>query len=291
MRFLSATLIILFLTGSLFAQQADGEKVAKGTIKVSVADADTKAPLIGVTMLLFNTTMGAVSDLDGSITLGGVPVGSYVVKFSLLGYESATVTDVIVHSKRITPLTVELRPSVLQSDDVNVKAGFFTPVQETPVSMINFSAEEIRRAPGAGGDVSRIISGLPSVAKANDERNSLIVRGGSPSENSFYIDNIEIPNINHYPNQGTSAGSLSLFNVDLIRDVNFHTGGFSPIYGDRLSSVMDISFRDGNRDELDGQLDLNFSGIGLIVEGPAGRGSWLLNARRSYLDFIIVDLM
>ena len=108
-------------------------------------------------------------------------------------------------------------------------------------------------------------------------------------ENSFFIDNIEIPNINHFPSWGSTGGPIGLLNVDFIQDVNFYSGGFSSVYGDRLSSVMDIQFRDGNRDEHDIQFDLNMGGVGMISEGPLlnGKGSWMFSARKSYLDLLV----
>jgi hypothetical protein len=104
--------------------------------------------------------------------------------------------------------------------------------------------------------------GLPSVTNLNQQFNGLIVRGGSPSENGFFVDGIEIPNINHFPIQGTSAGLLSIMNIDLINNVDFYAGGFSAKYGNKLSSVTDLSLREGNRDELDFQLDLSLAGLG-----------------------------
>ncbi|MFQ5864933.1 MAG: TonB-dependent receptor plug domain-containing protein, partial [bacterium] len=136
--------------------------------------------------------------------------------------------------------------------------------------------------------VSRAMFGLPGIAKVNDSFNSLIVRGGSPSENTFFIDNIEMPNISHFGIQGTSGGFLSLFNGDLVRDVNFYSGGFSASYGDKLSSIMDIGFREGNRDDFDMQLDMNLAGVGGIAEGPlpGRKGSWLFAVRKSFLELL-----
>ncbi len=285
MRKLFAILALMFT--SALAQ----ENISTGTIKGTVLDRDIKTPLAGANVLIMSTQLGAGADVDGNFTLANVPVGSYTLRFSYIGYETQSKTDVIVKSQRITSIDVEMMPSPVESEGVTVNAGYFTALEELPLSAVNFSAEEIRRAPGAAGDISRIISGLPSLAKTNDERNSLIVRGGSPSENSFYVDNIEIPNINHFPDQGSSGGPIGLLNVDFIRDVNFYTGGFSAQYGDRLSSVMDISLREGNRDEVDAQLDFNFSGAGVIAEGPVKNGSWLLSAKRSYLDFIVDKFM
>jgi hypothetical protein len=133
------------------------------------------------------------------------------------------------------------------------------------------------------------MAALPSIAKVNDQLNSLIVRGGTPTENGFYVDNIEIPNINHYPLQGSSGGPIGLINVDFIEDVDFSAGGFSVLYGDRLSSIMDLKFREGNREQFDGQLDMNFAGLGVGLEGPLPdhKGSYLFSARRSYLDLLV----
>jgi hypothetical protein len=263
--------------------------VPKGTMKGQVIDSETKAPLIAANIIIVGTGTGTITDSNGYFTIYDVPVGNYTLRISYIGYESLSKTDIIVKSKRITFIPVGLKMTPIEIEDVIVTAGYFSQTQDQPTSAIHFSSEEIRRAPGSAGDVSRIISGLPSISKINDQRNSLIVRGGSPVGSGFLIDNIEIPNINHYPTQGSSGGPIGLLNVDFIQDVNFYTGGFSATYGDRLSSVMDLTFREGNRYEFDGQLDLNFAGFGFVGEGPLGteKGSWLLSARRSFLDLLI----
>ncbi len=260
-----------------------------GTIKGRAFDVKTESPIPGVSVFVVGTKLGANTDIEGNFTINNVPIGSYNVKFSCIGYDPLTRTDVIVKPKRIVFLRAELNESPVTVDKVVVTGGFFQIEEKQPTSSVNYTGEEIRRAAGSAGDVSRIINGLPSISKINDSDNSLIVRGGSPAENSFYIDNIEIRNINHYPVQGSSGGPIGLLNVDFIDDVNFHAGGFSSSYGDKLSSVMELSFREGNRDEFDGQLDMNFAGFGLAAEGPVngGKGSWLFSVRRSFLDLLI----
>ncbi|TKJ42551.1 hypothetical protein CEE37_02355 [candidate division LCP-89 bacterium B3_LCP] len=259
-----------------------------GTINGRIIDTNTKMPLAGANVVLANTQLGACSDLDGNFTLDFIPVGNYSMQCSYLGYEPIIIADVIVKSGRITVVEIELQASAIKMDVVTVKPNYFSKEKSQPTSVTNLSYEEIRRTAGAVGDVSRIIMALPSVAKVNDTRNSLVVRGGSPTENGYFVDNIAIPNINHFPLQGASSGATSLLNVDFIKDVRFYTGGFSAAYGDRLSSIMDISFREGNSQEFDGQLDLSLMGVGAIMEGPLGRGNtWLFSARRSYLDLII----
>lgn len=262
---------------------------ATGTIAGQVLDRDTKAPLAGVTVSARETGLSTISDAQGRFTLPGVPVGSHSLRFARLGYEPLTEADVIVRPSRITTVLAELRAAALAVEGLVVRPAQFVPPASQPTSHVAFSAEEVRRAPGSAGDISRVILGLPSLAKVNDQSNGLIVRGGSPSENAFYVDGIEVPNINHFPTQGASGGPIGLLNVDFIREVGFSAGGFSALYGDRLSSVMEIRFREGNRRKLDGQLDLNFAGFGGGADGPlaGGHGAWLVSARRSYLDLLV----
>ncbi len=287
-RLILAGMLILFSISIGFAQKSE----PTGTVEGKLIDADTKSPLTGAEITIDKTVLGAATDLDGKFVIENVPVGSYTLRFTYIGYETQAKTDVIVRPRRITFVEAELKTSPIQSDEVVVTAGYFEKSDQQPLSVTTFSREEIRRAPGSAGDVSRIIMGLPSLAKVNDQSNSLIVRGGSPLENAFFIDNIEIPNINHFPTQGASGGPIGMINVDLINDVSFSTGGFSAVYGDRLSSVMNIALREGNRQEFDGQLDLNFTGFGGVFEGPVfnQKGSYLLSLRRSYLDFLVKSI-
>lgn len=312
-------LYTLFLNLTTLAQDAP----STGRIHGSVTDAETGQPLPGANVRILETNRstetnretdtdrgsttdrdagmhgnagtnrGAATDAAGAFSITGIPPGTYRLLVSFIGYEARVITDVVVRPARTTQVAAALRPTSLETDAVEIIAGYFTPPADAPVSTAEFSGEEIRRAPGSAGDVSRIMMVLPSVAKVNDQSNSLIVRGGSPLENAFYIDGIEIPNINHFPAQGASGGPLGLLPVDLIREVRFSAGGFPAQYGDRLSAVMDITLREGSRDGMAAQADLNFAGFGGVMEGPLGdRGSWLVSARRSYLDLLVsaVDL-
>ncbi|MBD3258065.1 TonB-dependent receptor plug domain-containing protein [candidate division GN15 bacterium] len=285
--------IVLFAVAlamaSVVKAEDDTSNRPRGTLKGSVIDRQTKSPLIGVTVQVEGTDRAAATDATGAFEFTRLPVGSYAIRFMSVGYVGVVRTDIIVRSKRITFLEVGLQETTTEIEGMTVSAGYFNEVDDHATSATSFSAEEVRRAPGSAGDVSRIMAVLPSVAKVNDQLNSLVVRGGSPTENAFYIDNIEIPNINHFPLQGTSGGPISMVNVDFLRAVTFSAGGFGAAYGDRLSSVMDIEFRVGNRDELDLQLDMNMAGFGVLGEGPlaGGKGSWLVSVRRSYLDLIV----
>ena len=260
-----------------------------GGVRGVLVDAETKQPLIGANILLQPSERGTITNEHGVFEFLNVPVGTYVLRFSYLGFETLFVSDVVVRVGRTANVTAELQPVILESEGIEVSAGYFQRDDAQPVSVATFSAEEVRRTAGAGGDISRIINGLPGMARVDDMRNSLVVRGGSPMENGFFVDNIAIPNINHFPTQGSSGGPIGLINVDLIDDVSFSAGGFSAAYGDRLSSVMEIQLREGNRESSEYQFDLNFAGVGLVAEGGLAeeQGAWLISARRSYLDFLI----
>jgi hypothetical protein len=254
-----------------------------------VYDSENKLSLPGVNVYLKDKNIGASTDIEGNFKIENLPVGNYVIVFSYIGYTPTTLTDVIVRSNRITYQDAELIPTQLKLDSIVVSGGYYKDIESKPISSIEFSSEEIRRAPGSAGDVSRILFGLPSVAKINDGKSSFMVRGGSPIENAFYIDNIEISNINHFATQGSTDGFFGILNVDFIKNITFNAGGFSGQYGDKLSSVMDINLREGNRNEYDGQLNLNFAGIGVQFEGPFDNknGSFLISLNKSYLDLVM----
>lgn len=198
-----------------------------GSIRGTVLDAVTGEPLSDPSVVILDHRLDTVTGDDGGFTMSGVPAGLHRLEIVLIGYESAILQDVVVRPNRVTPLAVELEeaaPSVREA--VDVTADYFSAVEEETVSTVSVSYEEIRRSPGSAGDVSRLMQVLPSVGMVTDQRNDLIVRGGSPAENLTVVDNIEISNINHFPTQGASGGVIGLLNTDLIADVRFSAGGF-----------------------------------------------------------------
>jgi outer membrane receptor for ferrienterochelin and colicin len=260
-----------------------------GSLKGVVTDSKTKELLIGANVKVQGSVLGASANMNGEFEIKKIPVGSYVVTFSYIGYQTVTKTDVIVRSDRITVLNAELPEKEIQSKEVVVTGGYFNNVEVKSLSTVGFNQEEIRRAPGAAGDISRMIAILPGVSQVADNTNDLMVRGGSPFENGFFVDNIQIPNINHFPVQGASGGAIGILNVGFIEEAKFNAGGFNSTFGNRLSSVTEIKFREGNREIFYSQLDFNLGGFGGSIEGPFanGKGSYLLSAKRSYLDLIV----
>lgn len=278
-------LLVVLITLTLSAQ----EKIPKGILAGKVVDAENKSPLPGVTVVIKGTSLGASTDLDGAYRIENLQAGSYVAIFSYVGFKTVTQTDIIIRGERVTYLDMQMQQSSIELKTVEVHGGYFVNAEAMPVSSIGYTSEEIRRAPGAAGDVSKILFSLPSVAKVNDGKSSLMVRGGSPVENTFFLDNIEIANINHFPLAGSTDGLIGLINVDFVKDITFHSGGFSPVYGDRLSAVMDINYREGDKDKYNGQLNLNYGGLGAQFEGPFAnkKGTFFFAANKSYLDLVM----
>ena len=280
--------LILILGIIIMISILPAQEIKKGNLMGRVIDAETSYPLANVTVIVNELEKGVYTNEKGQYKIMNVPVGNYTVVFQVIGTKPQMKTDVIIRSNRTTFINGELKRQAIQIEGIKVETDYFAETEDKLTSVVSYSNEEIRRSPGSAGDVSRIMMSLPSVAKVNDQSNNLIVRGGSPMENSFFIDNIEIPNINHFPHQGSSGGPIGILNVDFIQNVTFNTGGFSGIYGDKLSSIMEIEFRDGNPNEFDGQIDFSWIGFGGIFEGPVSKNSSVMLAvKRSYLEYII----
>ena len=271
-------------TIALLALAAGAMPQPTGSLKGHVTDVQTKEPIAATTVSVAGTDLSATTDKQGAFTIAVVTVGSYSLVFRHDGRPDLVKTDVIVRSARATFVDAEMGAPLRRHEDVTV-ADYFQEADHTRPPTLALGSEELRRA-APGGDVSRAFFVLPGVVQSEDMANDLVVRGGSPTENGFYIDNIPVPNINHFPQEGATGGNVSMLNVDFIKDVELLTGGFGAEYGDHLSSVVDIRYREGNRSAFNAQVDLNLLGFGGGAEGPlaGGKGSWMISARRSYLD-------
>ncbi|MFH1943483.1 MAG: TonB-dependent receptor [bacterium] len=262
-----------------------------GRVKGQIIDEASQSPLFGVNVMIEGTLMGAAADAEGRYLIERIPPGSYNLRFRMIGYEMRVVPNVVVYPNRTTFLNVELKSTVLETEGVVVTAGYFHEAKDAVVSNRSMDFEEVRGDPGSVEDVQRAVQALPSVVSASDQDNEIIVRGGMPGENLFVMDNIEIPNPNHFAYQGTSGGPINMINTYFVRRVDFYAGAFPVRYGDKASSVLDISLRDGNRENVAGNLYLGMSGAGAMIEGPIvkGKGAWILSARKSFLDLIIAS--
>ena len=259
-----------------------------------VVDAVTQETLPGANVAVLGADgailAGAAADLDGEFVIGGATPGTYRVQASFVGYEAQTRTDVVVQQSRPTFVLFELRQAAL-GEEVVVRSGFFDDAPDAPVSVAALGPEEIRRTPGGQNDISRSLLTLPGVSAGTDTRSDLLVRGGGPSENAYFVDGIEIPQINHFATQGATGGALGLLNVDFIREATFYTGGFPVRYGDAASSVLVIENRPGSPGLLSGDVTVGASEAAVSLDGSSGPDfNWTFSARRSYLQLLFQAL-
>ena len=230
---------------------------------------------------------GVSTDSAGYFTLNQIAPGICRLAVSSLGYRSVQTPEYIISAT--TPfIEIELQPDVMQLEAVSVTPSPFRRVSESPVSMKVIGLGEIEKSPGANRDVSRIVRSYPGVSFSPvGYRNDLIVRGGGPSENRFFMDGIEIPNINHFATQGASGGPVSIVNADLIREINFYTGAFPADRAGALSSVLDFKLRDGDPEKQTFKATLGASEVGVSGSGHIGeKTTYLFSLRQSYLQLL-----
>ncbi len=281
MKYLFTILLITSFFISAMAQE-------KGTIQGKVIDARTKEALLGANVVVMDTQLGSSTDLDGKFFIRNVPVGTYRLRFDFIGYDAIIKTDIVVKTSKPAEINVEMTEQALEGEEVTVTAGYFVEEQKIQPSTIGLSREEIRRFPGGFEDVVRTVSTLPGVAiNAAGGRNDLLVRGGGPSENLYIVNNIEIPNINHFSTQGSGSGSLSFINLDLVEDVTFSTGGFGAQYGDKMSSVLSLRLLESQSKGLETKMTVSATQYGINLQTPVfDKGNFIFSARKSYLDLI-----
>ncbi|HEX5635137.1 MAG TPA: carboxypeptidase regulatory-like domain-containing protein, partial [Gemmatimonadales bacterium] len=228
-----------------------------GAITGRIVDARSEAGVVGARVEVVGPGVAATSGETGRFGLAGVPVGTWSLRATAIGFEPVVVTDVIVGSGKPLEIDLRLSPAPVQLQELTAEADpYFQPSLESATSQQSLGTEEVRRAPGANEDVSRAVSLLPGVGITQAGRNDLVVRGGAPFENLFLVDGLEVPNINHFGSQGSTGGPVSILNIDFVRDVSFASGGFGVQYGDRTASVTNIALREGNAQRLAGELNL-----------------------------------
>lgn len=287
MRKLALLLIISFEFIASYAQT--------GIIKGRVSDAGNNNPLDFATVAVEGTTTGTQTDEKGEFEIKDLKPGFYNIKISSVGYKAKSVFEIEVTNSKPAVINVELESNVEKLKQVDVTTNTFQHTQESPVSVRSIGVDQIERYPGGNRDISRVIQSLPGVGFSVGFRNDLIIRGGSTAENKFYMDDIEIPNINHFVTQGGSGGPQGLINIDFIRDVNFYSSAFPADRGNTLSSAMDIRLRDGRDDRWGTTLTLGITDAAISAEGPLGKNknvTMLLSWRSSYYDwfFKLIDV-
>lgn len=275
--------LFLLLLGLLTTVSAQPTHRIKGT----VIDKASRQPLEFINVLVLGLGRGGVTDAEGHFNIGEVPPGIYRLQASAVGYKTILTPEYIVSTKDLT-IQIETEENLTELEGVTVTASPFRRDPESPVGLRIIGLQEIEKSPGDNRDISRIVQSYPGVAfSPAGYRNDLIVRGGSPSENRFYLDGVEIPNINHFSTQGASGGPVGIINADLIREVNFYTGAFPTDRGNAMSSVLDFKLRDGDMERNSLKATLGASEVSLASNGHIGKKtSYLVSVRQSYLQFL-----
>ena len=274
-----AALILLFTTIQIYAQS--------GKIEGRVFDAKNNEPLPFTNIVILGTNIGTTSDLDGNFIFTGIEPGFTKLVATSVGYEKYISEDFLVTNAKTVFVELPMKETSVNLDEVVVRASPFARDQESPVSLRRLNISEIERNPGANRDISKVIQSLPGVASTPAQRNDVIVRGGGPSENSFFLEGVEIPTINHFSTQGASGGPVGIINVDFIREVNFYSGAFPAKRGNALSSVIDFRMVEPNKDKWTYRATLGATDLGFTANGPVSENSGLIfSVRRSYLQFL-----
>lgn len=275
--------LFLLLLGLLTTVSAQPTHRIKGT----VIDKASRQPLEFINVLVLGLGRGGATDAEGHFNIGEVPPGIYRLQASAVGYKTILTPEYIVSTKDLT-IQIETEENLTELEGVTVTASPFRRDPESPVGLRIIGLQEIEKSPGDNRDISRIVQSYPGVAfSPAGYRNDLIVRGGSPSENRFYLDGVEIPNINHFSTQGASGGPVGIINADLIREVNFYTGAFPTDRGNAMSSVLDFKLRDGDMERNSLKATLGASEVSLASNGHIGKKtSYLVSVRQSYLQFL-----
>lgn len=270
-----------------------------GIITGTVRDRNTQEPLIGVSVQVAGTQLGTVSNEQGAFRIEGIPVGSYTVQSSYIGYQPQSRFNINITVGNVQILNFELAPATSQLQQVEVVANRRQSAAVadliTPLSVQSLTTEEIRSNPGGNFDISKVVQVLPGVATngTSGGRNDLIIRGGAPNENVYYLDGIEIPLINHFSTQGSSGGATGILNVSFVEDLKVSSSAFDARYDNALASVFEFRQRYGNPERFSGNVRLSGSEFATTLEGPVGaKTTYLVSARRSYLQFLfkLLDL-
>ena len=280
-------LLLLLNTYLLTAQNS-------GQLSGRILDQQSQLPIQGVTVLLEGTTMGVATDEEGYFTFRDVPTRTYNLIISHLGYQSQTIFNIIVKTFGTPPLQILLEESANELEEIVVFQSPFRTSVETPLSTQTFSAVEIETYPGGNNDITKVIQSMPGISPSiGGFRNDIIIRGGAPNESVYYLDGIEIPNINHFSTQGSAGGPVGMLNVSFIREVTLSSSAFGAEYDNPLSGYCLLN-KERKPQSIWGNFRFGASEAALTLEGPLFRKdkdkpaktTLLFSVRRSYLQFL-----
>lgn len=268
-----------------------------GVITGTVRDKKTQEVIIGAAISIDGTTLGNVTDTNGNFTITDIPAKSYNIRIQALGYETYLMYNVVISSGNAQIINAELdNESGVALKEVVVRRNPYSKSAETPLSLQTLSAQEIRSNPGGNFDISRVIQAFPGVGGTSGSvggyRNDLIIRGGAPNENVYYLDGIEVPVINHFATQGSGGGPTGIINTNFIEEVNLYTSAFPARYDNPLSGALQMKQRKANPTHVQQNIRLSATELAYSADGPIVKDklTFLASARRSYLQLLFQAL-
>lgn len=263
------------------------KKLSTGSVRGRILDAETHEPVEFATIQVEGTQLFATADEEGNFIVKNVPAGFFHLIVSMVGYERTRSVELHVQGHQTTFVDIELPPMGVTLRELIIRPNLSLRPIESPLSVRSIGVQQIEKSAGANRDISKLMQTLPGVGATDPNRNDLIVRGGGPSENVFYLDGIEIPVINHFSTQGASGGVVGILNPDFVQRINFYSGAFPANRSGGLSSVMEIIQRDGSQDRLHTKVTIGASDAALTLDGPLGKKStFIVSARQSYLQLL-----
>ena len=280
--FILSLLFLIFQT-NLWAQQA--------MVKGRVIEVQSNEPMPFVNVIVTGTTLGTITDNEGNFKLTGLMPGFIRLQASFVGYHIVISSEFEVSNAKAAFIEIRMEKMDTEIKEVTVTASPFRKTEESPVSLKTIGIAEIEKSPGANRDISKVIQSFAGVLSSPSFRNDIIIRGGGPSESRFYLDGVEVPNINHFATQGASGGAVGILNADLIREVNYYSGAFPSNRGNALSGVFEFGQVDGNADKLNFKGSLGASEVSATLDGPlSDKTTFIVSARRSYLKLLFSAL-
>lgn len=289
---------LIIFSAFLFSFLHSGAQ-STGSITGAIVDKATQQPVEAASVQIDGLQKGAVSDSLGKFRISNIPVKTYNLVISKVGYKTFTLFNIVINSGNENTFSIELEQEASNLSEVVIKANKRTvraATLETPLSVQRLTSEEIKSNPGGNFDISKVIQTLPGVGggqQGGSFRNDIIIRGGAPNENVFYLDGIEVPVINHFQTQGSSGGPQGILNVSFIEDVKLSYSAFDARYDNALSSVFQFKQKNGNPNRFQGNFRLSATEAALTVEGPLSKNkktTFLASLRRSYLQLLFETL-
>jgi len=285
-------LAVLLIASTLNAQKT-------GSVSGTILQKNNQQSLTGANINISGTNLGTVADSNGRFRILNIPVKTYNLIISSVGFKTFTQYNIVVNSGNENVFTIELEQEAGDLGEVIVKTNkrsVRAATLETPLSVQRLTAEEIRSNPGGNFDISKVIQTLPGVGGGQGGgtfRNDIIIRGGASNENVFYLDGIEIPVINHFQTQGGSGGPQGILNTFFIEDVKLSSSAFDARYDNALSSVFQFKQKVGNANKFQGNLRSSITESAITLEGPLSKNkktTFLASARKSTFKLLFKAL-